>query len=382
LFGAIVRAHRRRLGLTQDQLSTASGVGVRTIRAIEADHIASARQDTVRRLANAFDLAGEERDRFFRAAVGETTAGDAHLRPRPAQLPPDVAGFAGRQAQMMRLDALVADQGGGPTAPLTSTIVGAAGVGKTALALHWAHGVKERFPDGQLYVNLRRSGPADRAVTTGQALRSLLDGLGIAARQVPTGTERQVCLYRGLLAGTRVLVVLDDVGDADRLEPLLPRSPGCLVLATSRDGSPGAAEGSTAFRLGRLAPAEARAMLVHRLGRQRVAAEPDAVDEIIARCGRLPLALATVAARAACNPAFALDAVAAELRDPDGGDLIASGNHPYATRSPPIGRTRHPLVSRPPPAQDPTAPWARSVARVWHHDGPSGGRHIGRRGVR
>jgi transcriptional regulator with XRE-family HTH domain len=349
LFGAIVRTHRRRLGLTQDRLSTASGVGVRTIRAIEAGQIALARQDTVRLLAGAFGLVGEERDRFFRAAVGETAAGDARRRPRPAQLPPDVAGFAGRKAYLRRLDALLAHQGGGLTAPLTSTIVGAAGVGKTALALHWAHGVKDRFPDGQLYVNLRRSDPADLTVTDGEALRMLLDALGIAAWQVPTGVEPQIGLYRSLLAGTRVLLVLDDVGDAERLEPLLPRSPGCLVLATSRDGSPGAAatEGSAAFRLGPLAPAEARDMLVGRLGPKRVAAEPDAVDEIIARCARLPLALATVAARAACNPAFALDALAAELRDPGGGHLVSSGT----IRMRPV---RRPWTS-PRPAGEPAA---------------------------
>ncbi|MFC4471590.1 NB-ARC domain-containing protein, partial [Streptomyces xiangluensis] len=176
--------------------------------------------------------------------------------------------------------------------------------GKPALAVPWPHRVADRFPDGQLYVNLRGFEPSGAAVTPDQAVRGFLDALGVPAHRVPVDLQARVGLYRSLLAGRRVLVVLDNARDADQVRPLLPGSPGCLAMVTSRNRLAGlvAAEGAHPIALGLLSMAEARDLLARRLGEHRVTAEPDAVEEIITRCARLPLALAIVAARAATNP--------------------------------------------------------------------------------
>jgi DNA-binding SARP family transcriptional activator len=237
---------------------------------------------------------------------------------RPAHLPATSAPFVGRAAVLRRLDALVpgADGPGTSTAAI-SAVAGAAGVGKTTLALHWAHRVADRFPDGQLFVDLRGFDPAGPPVDPSEALRLFLGALGVAADCVPADRQAQIGLYRSLLAGRRVLVVLDNARDADQVRPLLPGAPGCLTLVTSRDQLAGlvAGEGAHLVTLDLLPAPEARDLLARRLGRARVAAEPRATDEIVAACARLPLALAVVAARAAAHPGFPLDALARELQD-------------------------------------------------------------------
>jgi len=199
-------------------------------------------------------------------------------------------------------------------------VSGAAGVGKTALALHWSHRVRRHFPHGQLYVNLRGFDPDGAPMTPGEAVRGFLDVLDVPAQRVPAGLEQQAALYRSLLAGRQMLILLDNASDAAQVRPLLPASAGCLVVVTSRNQLTGlvASEGAHPLSLDLLAPDEAHELLVHRLGKQRVAAEPDAADEIITRCARLPLALAIVAARAATHPSFTLAALAAELRQATG----------------------------------------------------------------
>src|SRR5262249_2021278 len=148
---------------------------------------------------------------------------------RPAQLPASIAGFTGRTEQLAQLDALAAD-----SPVIISVIDGRAGVGKTALALHWAHRVRDRFGDGQLYVNLNGFAPTP-PMRPIEALAGFLPALGVPADQVPTDPERAAALYRSLLAGKRVLVLLDNACSAEQVRPLLPGSPGCLVLITSRD---------------------------------------------------------------------------------------------------------------------------------------------------
>jgi len=251
--------------------------------------------------------------------------------PVPAQLPPAVPGFAGRAAELASLDAVLAraerERGAGSAAVVISAVSGTAGVGKTALAVQWAHRVAARFPDGQLYVNLRGFGPGGQPVEPAEAVRGFLAGMGVAQDQVPDGAPAQTALYRSLLAGKRVLVVLDNARDAGQVRPLLPGSPGCLAIVTSRSDLAGlvAAEGAYPVSLDLLPPAEAGELLAHRLGEARVASEPAAVSEIIERCARLPLALAIAAARAASRPGFPLAAIAAGLRratatlDPFGG---------------------------------------------------------------
>ncbi|GAB2992464.1 BTAD domain-containing putative transcriptional regulator [Streptomyces pseudoechinosporeus] len=255
----------------------------------------------------------------------ETGAG----RAIPAQLPLEARGFTGREEELARLDGILAAAAEQPAAVVVSAVSGTAGVGKTALAVHWAHRVAGRFPDGRLYVNLRGFDPSGTAVTPDQAVRGFLDALGVSAQQVPVDLQARVGLYRSLLAGRRVLVVLDNARDADQVRPLLPGSPGCLAVVTSRNRLAGlvAAEGAHPLALGLLSPAEARALLAHRLGEHRVAAEPDAVQEIITRCARLPLALAITTARAATHPGFPLSAVAEELRDSHGSlDAFTGGD--------------------------------------------------------
>jgi tetratricopeptide (TPR) repeat protein len=220
----------------------------------------------------------------------------------------------------------------GPATPAVVVICavsGTAGVGKTALAVHWAHRMAGRFADGQLYVNLRGFDPAGAALDPGQALHGFLEALGVPTARIPADPDAQAGLYRSLLAGKRVLVVLDNARSADQVRPLLPGSPGCLAIVTSRDQLAGlvATEGARPLALDLLTTADARDLLTRRLGVARAAAEPDAVEDIIAACARLPLALTIAAARAATSPGFPLAAISAELReagcalDPfDGGD--------------------------------------------------------------
>jgi DNA-binding SARP family transcriptional activator/tetratricopeptide (TPR) repeat protein len=239
--------------------------------------------------------------------------------PVPAQLLADVPGFAGRKDHLARLD----EHLGGRTAVVIS---GGAGVGKTALAVHWAHRVRDEFPDGQLYVNLRGFDPRGPVMDPADALRGFLDALDVAPQRIPVGVDAQAALYRSLLDGRRILVLLDNAHDAEQVRPLLPGSPGCLAVVTSRNQLTGmiATGSAQPVGLGLLSREEARELLAARLGPRRAAAEPGATDDIIDRCARLPLALTVVAARAATHPRFSLAALAAELGDGldvlDGGD--------------------------------------------------------------
>ena len=248
----------------------------------------------------------------------------------PAQLPPAIVVFAGRTAALDTLDRWLADAGDEPTAVPVAAVTGTAGVGKTTLAVHWAHRVAPRLPDGQLYVDLRGFDASGTPATPDCAIRTLLDALGVPAERVPSTVEGRVGLYRSLCAGRRVLVVLDNASGAEQVRPLLPGASGCAVLVTSRDQLAGlaAVEGARLVPLDLLSPAEAADLLTARLGADRTAAEPDATGAIVAACAGLTLAVAVVAARAAANPGFALSDLAAELTDGrtrldrlDGGEL-------------------------------------------------------------
>ncbi|HEU4422907.1 MAG TPA: BTAD domain-containing putative transcriptional regulator [Pilimelia sp.] len=244
-----------------------------------------------------------------------------HRLPTPAQLPHGMPDFTGRDAELDRLHALLAGDGGDSgRAVMITAIAGTAGVGKTSLAVHWAHQVSHRFPDGQLYVNLRGFDPNGSAMEPGEALRGFLDAFGVPSQRTPVSLEAQAALYRSLLAGRRVLVLLDNARDTDQVRPLLPGSPGCLVLVTSRSRLSGlVTAGAVPLALDLLTATEARDLLIRRLGKDRVGAEPEAVDDIITACARLPLALSIVAARAAVHPRFTLAALADELREARGG---------------------------------------------------------------
>jgi DNA-binding SARP family transcriptional activator len=220
-------------------------------------------------------------------AAAEEPAG-----PTPSQLPVDVFGFTGREPDLARLDGLLA---GGRTAPaaVISAIAGMAGVGKTALAVHWAHRVRASFPDGQLYVNLRGYSPMP-ALRPIDALSRFLRALGVAAEQVPTDIEEAAELYRSLLAERRVLVVLDNGAGADQVRPLLPPPSRSLAVVTSRDALRDL--DSDRITLGVLSGDEARSLLARLLGAERLAAEPAAADDLARLCAYLPLALRIAAA--------------------------------------------------------------------------------------
>jgi Tfp pilus assembly protein PilF len=295
------------------------------------------------------------------------------VRPVPRQLPGAVRHFTGRAEQLAALAALGADAGRARTVVI-SAITGTAGVGKTALAVHWAHRIADRFPDGQLYVNLRGFDPNDQAMPAAEAIRRFLTALGVAPQRIPAEPDAQAALYRSELAGRRMLVVLDNARDTAQVRPLLPGAAGCLVLVTSRRQLAGlvAAEGAHPITVDLLTGEEAARLLAQRLGVDRVAAEPDAVAEIVDRCARLPLALAVVAARAATHPHLSLRVVADQLRDAR-LDTLAAADDPvtdaraafswsYRTLSPPAARLFRLFGLH--PGADIAAPAAASLAGI------------------
>lgn len=286
---------------------------------------------------------------------GKRVAATPNRLPVPRQLPPALPGFVGRTAQLAQLDAAcagpdaAADDGMAPAGVVT--LSGTAGVGKTTLAVHWAHRVADRFPDGQLYVDLRGFDSTGTVVTPVEAIRGFLEALEVPPERIPTHLSAQVGLYRSLLAGRRMLVLLDNARDAEQVRPLLAGSPTCLVLVTSRNRLAGlvAAEGARPLGVELLSAAEAWQLLARRLGADRLTVEPRAVDEIIERCARLPLALAVLAARGAANPGFPLASLAAELREAPrplesfdagdaGTDVQAVFSWSYRSLTPPAAR--------------------------------------------
>ena len=266
----------------------------------------------------------------------------------PRQLPTAMAHFVGREPELSQLDAAAA--GGHPGAAVIAVLGGTAGVGKTALAVQWAHRAAERFADGQLYVNLRGFGPEDAPMTPAEGLADMVEALRPSAR-IPGGLDARAGLYRSLTAGKRLLVILDNARDADQVRPLLPGSPGCMALITSRDRLAGLAvtEGALLLTLEVLPEPEARALVVARAGAGRAAAQPRAVAQITRLCGRLPLALAIASARAAARPALPMAELAAELRNAsdrldalDAGEPASSAravlSWSYGSLSPPAAR--------------------------------------------
>jgi DNA-binding SARP family transcriptional activator/tetratricopeptide (TPR) repeat protein len=259
------------------------------------------------------------------SAAGTTAVQVMRAAPIPAQLPAAVSAFIGRTAELSALDSLLpateadgpAGRAVGPAAMAIAAVSGTAGVGKTALTLRWANRVAGRFPDGQLYVNLRGFDPGGPATDPAEVLHGFLVAFGVPAARVPPGRDDRTGLFRSVLAGKRVLVVLDNARDVDQVRPLLPGSPGCLVVVTSRNQltSLVVTGGARPLVLDLPSPDEARDLFAHRIDGHRLAADPGAVDEIVERCARLPLALAIAAARAAVQPGLPLTALAGQLRD-------------------------------------------------------------------
>jgi len=249
-----------------------------------------------------------------------------HVTPR--QLPVAIPHFVGRRAALTELAGLLPQRHGTPGTVPIALISGTAGVGKTSLAVYWAHQVADRFPDGQLYVNLRGYDATGPATDPAEVLREFLEALGVPARRIPAGLDARSGLFRSLLTERQMLVLLDNASDSTQVRPLLPSSPGCLVLVTSRSHLPGlvSLDGARPLVLDPLSRMEAYELLTRRLGTDRVANEPEAADRIVAAAAGLPLALAIVAGRAAAHPGLGLHRLADELAEPGGLDGFAYGD--------------------------------------------------------
>jgi tetratricopeptide (TPR) repeat protein len=241
----------------------------------------------------------------------------------PAQLPPDVWGFVGRAAEQAELDRLLGEivtaPGAQPAgAPVATVLSGTAGAGKTALAVHWAHAVRAQFPDGQLYIDLHGYDPL-RPRTAAEALAGFLRALGLSDQEIPPEVEERAAAFRTLLFGRRILIVLDNVAEAEQVRLLLPGTPSCLVLMTSRDALAGlvALQGVRRIDVDLLPPADATALLSRLIG-DRVRAEPQAAALLVEQCVRLPLTLRVVAEQSVAHPGVSLQSLVDDLRDEHG----------------------------------------------------------------
>jgi tetratricopeptide (TPR) repeat protein/transcriptional regulator with XRE-family HTH domain len=316
-FGALLRRRRLDAGLTQEELANRTGLSVRAISDIERDITQRPHSNSVLMLARALGL---DESVWVQLAKAGRRRDDGPVPPLdglvPRQLPHALAHFVGREAEMSTLTGLL-DRPGDPSgAVVISAIGGTAGVGKTALAVQWAHRVSASFPDGQLYMNLRGFDPSMSQMDPAEVIRAFLDALGVPADGLPAQADAQAGLYRSLLADKRMLIVLDNARHEGQVRPLLPASPASLVIVTSRNQLSGlaAADGARLLSLDLLTRDESVRLLTSRIGARRAAAEPGAVDEIAASCAFLPLALAVAAARAAARPRFSLTELAVELR--------------------------------------------------------------------
>ena len=349
-FGARLRTRRVAARLSQQELAERSGLSVRAISDLENGRTRQPYRNSVHRLADALDLSPADRRAFVAAAerrlgraspaaaqtaddgvevdgaaLGEAALGEAAVDGRtpgdgpparpvsvPLQLPAAVSGFVGRRDALAILSRAV-DRSGATA--VVAAIGGVAGVGKTALAVRWAHLLAPRFPDGQLYADLRGY-DAGRPVSAAAVLARFLRALGVAGTDIPDGVDERAAAYRSLLAGRRMLVVLDNAGQAQQVRPLLPGAPGCLALVTSRDRLAGlvAREGAARVELDVLAPDEAAALLRGLIG-ARIDEDPDAAATLAERCCRLPLALRVAAELAAARPAVTIAELADELAD-------------------------------------------------------------------
>lgn len=241
----------------------------------------------------------------------------AHPRPPtehavPAQLRRDIPDFTGRTAESSELVGLLGDR----TPPICA-IDGIAGVGKTALVMHLAHRLADRFPDGQLYADLRGFTSDQPPLSPGDVLGQFLRALGVVPLRIPTEVDEQAALYRSTLTGRRVLVVLDNAVSPDQVRPLLPGTAGSLTLVTSRRSLGGLCvrDGAHRIVLGTLSPGEAAGLITRIVGERRVRAHPDAVAELAALCGHLPLALRIATQQLAIDPTLTLADLVAELAE-------------------------------------------------------------------
>lgn len=307
-FGELLVRFRSVAGVTQEGLAEASGMSVRALRDVERGRTRAVQRRSAEVLADALGLAGDDRELFLvRAREGR------RREPRPvvgragtlSGVPPAVPDLVGREGELARLREFVADGG-------TVAVVGQPGVGKTALAVSAAYGLRSEFPDGCVWVDLR--GMDEQPVTVRAALERLLRGLGVAASEMPAAEEDQLGLYRKVLTGRRMLVVLDNAANETQVRPLVAAAPGCVTLVTCRQALAGLA-GVRWVWLEPLADGDSTELLAGVVGTDRVRAEPDAAAELVSLCGGLPLAVRIVGNRLATRPHWSMGYLAELLRD-------------------------------------------------------------------
>ncbi len=315
---ALLRARRERALLSQEELAARAGLSVRTVRNIETGRLSRPHPETVRRISEALTAAGAP---VTAAGAPEPTAVRNRPEPRPPvqplhQLPPAIADFTGRDTEVRQLRALLEGERAGTGTARVVSVTGLAGVGKTALALHAAHLVRDRFEGGQLYVDLLGAGTSPRPPD--EVLALFLLALGVEGTAIPDGTEARAALYRSVLDGCRMLVVLDNAADESQVRPLLAAAEGCAHLVTGRTRLLGL-EGAHTVALDVLDAGEAAELLGRIADTDRIAGQP-AAERIGTACGGLPLAIRVAAARLASRPHWRADTLA-DLLDDERGRL-------------------------------------------------------------
>jgi transcriptional regulator with XRE-family HTH domain/tetratricopeptide (TPR) repeat protein len=320
IFGELMVRHRLAAGLTQEQLAEASGMSVRALRDLERGRSQVAQRRSTEVLADALGLTGDGRERFLgtaREGRRRTPSPPVPLPARASTLPPALPDLVGREHEL----ALLREAAGSGA---TVAVVGHPGVGKTALAVSAALHLRATFPDGHLAVDLR--GLDDEPVTPLAALDRLLRGLDVASSGIPASEEERATLYRTVLSGRRVLVLLDNAADEAQVRPLLAAVPGCLTLVTCRRALV-ALEGVRWLWLDPLTGADAVELLATIAGVGRVRAEPAAAEQLVALCGNLPLALRIVGNRLATRPQWSVAHLVELLRDERGRlGLLSAGD--------------------------------------------------------
>jgi tetratricopeptide (TPR) repeat protein/transcriptional regulator with XRE-family HTH domain len=310
---ALLRSFRERALLTQDQLAQRAGLSVRTVRRLESDvaHEQRPHNTSLLLVADALELTAAEREELAVAArtsrdTRTVTAGPGRLRQLPASPP----GFTGRSVELAELEPLH-----DANAMVAVVIDGMAGIGKTALAVHAAHRAAGDFPDGQIFLDLHGHTEGLRPVDPSDALNRVLQALGVPGAEIPARQDERAALYRSRLAGRRLLVLLDNASDENQVLPLLPGTPGCLVLITSRRRLSGL-DATRALSLDTLPRSDAIALFTRTAGEQRVSVEPpELLGEVVELCGRLPLAVRIAAARLRARPAWTTAHLVERLRD-------------------------------------------------------------------
>jgi tetratricopeptide (TPR) repeat protein/transcriptional regulator with XRE-family HTH domain len=307
----LLRQLRTGAGLTQEELAGAAGLSTRTVSDIERGLTATARKDSARLLADALGLTGTVRENFEAVARGRAPAGagvDAGAG-ATRTLPRDIPSFTGRDRELRQL----LEASPHPSGVVSiHAIGGMAGVGKTAFAVHVAHQLKSKFPDGQVFLPLHGHTPGQRPVEPADALASLLQTTGVAAQKIPPDTEARAGLWRDHLAGRKLLLVLDDAVDSDQVRPLLPGTSGTLVLVTSRRHLT-ALDDIRSISLDTLEPGEAAALLVRLAARPDMKPGDEEVGQLVRLTASLPLAVGIVAGQLHHHPSWTAADLAAEL---------------------------------------------------------------------